>query len=318
MRHTLNDKVTRSIWSTCAFALTFALSATAAFAQHEGQSVDKVAKELSNPAGALASLFTSFEYTRYKGDLPGADDQDGWSFVFNPVLPFPVGDKGRRIIFRPLVPVPLNQPVFNQQLGVGDPILVKSGAHSTTLIPGIGQFERSDVNLGDISFDLVYAGTEMKTKHKGFLWGIGAAGTLPTATDSTLGGAQWRLGPEFFGGVVRKWGSMGLLVSHQWNLGGSSDLAHSVTAGQYFYAVGLGKGWQIAAGPNYSYDWLADSDQALTLPLGIGMAKTVKFGATPVKFQAQVQYFVEQPDAFGPEWLLKFSIIPVIKNPFAG
>jgi hypothetical protein len=89
-----------------------------------------------------------------------------------------------------------------------------------------------------------------------------------------------------------------------------------VTAGQYFYAVGLGKGWQIAAGPNFSYDWLADSDQALTLPLGIGMAKTVKFGATPVKFEAQVQYFAKQPDAFGPEWLLKFSVIPVIKNPF--
>jgi hypothetical protein len=90
-----------------------------------------------------------------------------------------------------------------------------------------------------------------------------------------------------------------------------------VTAGQYFYAVGLGKGWQIASGPNFSYNWLADSDQALTLPVGIGVAKTTKLGSTPVKFQVQVQYFVEQPDAFGPEWLLKFSMTPVIKNLFA-
>jgi hypothetical protein len=36
------------------------------------KSADQVAKELSNPAGSLASLFTSLEYTLYKGDWPGA------------------------------------------------------------------------------------------------------------------------------------------------------------------------------------------------------------------------------------------------------
>jgi len=81
--------------------------------------------------------------------------------------------------------VPLNQPVFKVNKG---------------------KFEDADVNLGDITFDLVYAGTEMKDKHDGYLWGIGAAGTLPTATDDDLGGDQWRLGPEVFGGILRKWG----------------------------------------------------------------------------------------------------------------
>jgi hypothetical protein len=295
-----------------------ALSFEAVFAQPEAKSTDEVAKELSNPAGALASLVTSLEYTTYKGDLPDADDQDGWTFAFQPVLPFPVGDKGRRIIFRPLVPVPLNQPVFDNETGKGDPIKVGGGSHTTYVIPGIGEFEEGDINLGDISFDLVYAGTEMQDKHDGFLWGIGAAGTLPTATDDDFGGDQWRLGPEVFGGVIRKWGTVGALISHQWDVGGSNNDAHSVTAGQYFYAIGMGNGWQIASGPNFSYDWKADSDQALTLPVGLGLAKTTKFGATPVKFQAQVQYFVEQPDAFGPEWLLKFTVTPVIKNPFIG
>lgn len=59
---------------------------------------------------------------------------------------------------------------------------------------------------------------------------------------------------------------------------------------------------------------VADSDQALTLPVGLGLAKTTKLGGKPWKFQ--VQYFAEQPDAFGPEWLLKLTITPVIKNPF--
>ena len=286
-------------------------------AQHEGKSADEVAKELSNPAGSLASLVNSLEYTIYEGDLPGADDQDGWSYSFQPVLPFPVGEKGRNIIFRPLLPVPLDQPVFNNQRGLGEPTRVESGSYSTTITPGIGRFESSDVNLGDISFDLVYSGTEMHTDHNGFLWGIGVASTLPTATNSAIAGGQWRLGPEIFGGVVRKWGTLGALISHQWDVAGWNDVSHSVTAGQYFYAIGLGSGWQIASGPNFSYNWEADSDQAWTVPIGVGLAKTTAVGKTPVKFQFQVQYFLEQPDSFGPQWLFKFSVTPVVKNIFA-
>jgi len=259
------------------------------------KSADEIAKELSNPAGALASLFTSLEYTTYKGDLPDADDQDSWAFSFQPVLPFPVGDKGRRIIFRPLIGLPFNQPVFD----------IKKG-----------KFDDADPNLKDITFDLVYAGTEMKDKHNGYLWGIGMAGTLPTATDDDLGGDQWRAGPEIFAGIIRKWITIGVVLNHQWDIGGSNDETHSVTAGQYFYAIGMGDGWQIASGPNFSYDWEADSDQAWTLPVGIGLAKTTDIGNTHVKFQGQVQYFVEQPDAFGPEWLLKFTATPVVSNPF--
>ena len=141
-------------------ALMLGWNGTVAAAQEK--SADEVAKELSNPAGSLASLSNNIEYTTFKGDLPGAGDQDAWAYTFQPVLPFPVGDQGRRIIFRPLVPVPLNQPVFKVNKG---------------------KFEDADVNLGDITFDLVYAGTEMKDKHSGYLWGIGGAGTLPTATD---------------------------------------------------------------------------------------------------------------------------------------
>lgn len=262
-----------------------------------GKSADEIAKELANPAGSLASLNLNIQYQKFQGDLPGADDQDSWSMIFQPTLPFPVGDKGRRVIFRPAIPLLFDQPLFN---------------------PQTAGFDKADTNLGDIGFDLVYAGTEMKDKHNGFLWGIGAAGTLPTATDSDVGGNQWRVGPELFGGIIRKWGLVGALVNNQWNVGGANDQSYSVLNAQYFYAIGLGKGWQIASGPNILYDWNADSDQALTLPLGVGLAKTTKLGGRPWKFQAQVQYFVEQPDAFGPEWLLKFTITPVVQNKLAG
>jgi len=286
---------------TLALVLVSILCAGAPFA--EEKSADEIAKELSNPAGSLSSLNNNIQYTTFKGDIPGADSQDTWSYVFQPVLPFAVGNKGHRIIFRPAFSVPINQPVFKA---------------------GKGEFEDLDVNLGDTTFDLVYAGTQMtdKVNKKGYLWGLGVAGTLPTATNNALGGDQWRAGPEVFGGILRPWGLVGALVNNQWNLGGgdggpgSNDQDYSVMTAQYFYAYGLGKGWQISSSPIITYDAKADSDEAWTVPVGIGVAKTTKLGNKPWKFQFQVQKYVEQPDAFGPEWLFKLTITPVINNPF--
>ena len=259
------------------------------------KSADEVAKELSNPAGSLASLNFNLQYTDYTGDLPNSDDQDSTALTFQPTLPFPVGDKGRRIIFRPLITIPFDQPVFDSAKGY---------------------FDDADVALADTTFDLVYAGTTMKDKHNGFLWGLGLAGTLPTASIDDLKGDQWRFGPEVFGGIIKKWGIVGALVSHQWDTGGSNDVSYSGTAMQYFYAYSLGGGWQIAASPVAAYDWKADGDEALTLPIGFGVAKTTKIGEQPWKFALQVQKFVVQPDTFGPDWLVKFTVTPVIKNPF--
>ncbi|MDX2417344.1 MAG: hypothetical protein QNK19_07775 [Xanthomonadales bacterium] len=262
----------------------------------EQKSADEIAKELANPAGSMASLNFNLEYKDYKGDLNKADNQNSTTLTFQPALPFPVGDKGRKIIFRPLFSMPIDQPVFD---------------------PANNNFEDADFALGDTTFDLVYAGTEMQTKKDGYLWGIGLAGTLPTATEEALQGDQWRFGPEVFGGIIREWGIVGALVSHQWDVGGSNDDSFSTTAAQYFYALSLGDGWQIASSPVLSYNWKADdNDEAWTIPVGVGLAKTTKINGKPWKFQLQVQKYVEQPDAFGPDWMIKFTATPVIKNPF--
>lgn len=270
----------------------------------EEMSANEIAKKLANPAGSLASLATRMVYTEFQGDLPGADNQDSWSFQFQPVLPFPVGDEDRRIIFRPQINAVFNQPVFDGEKA---------------------DFDSLDVNLGDTTFDLVYAGNEMETKHTGYLWGVGLAGTLPTATNNALGGDQWRFGPELFGGFIRPWGVIGGLVSNQWNTGGgdggpgSNDQAYSATTAQYFYAITLKNGWQITSSPVVSYDWKADdSDDALSLPVGTGIAKTTKIGRTNWRFMVEGWYYLEQPDQFGADFLVRFEARPVIANPLIG
>ena len=110
---------------------------------------------------------------------------------------------------------------------------------------------------------------------------------------------------------------MGALIGHQWDVGGSNDTYYSTTTSQYFYAIGLGNGWQIASSPVLSYDWQADSDDAWTVPIGFGVAKTTKIGNMPWKFSFQVQKYVVTPDTFGPDWLVKFTVTPVVKNVFA-
>ncbi len=100
------------------------------------KSADQIAKELANPTGSLARLSNNIQYTTYKGDLPGTGNQDSWLYSFQPVLPLPVGNTGNRVIFRPLIPVPLSQPVF------------KSDTQC---------FDTVGPDLGDITFDVVYA-----------------------------------------------------------------------------------------------------------------------------------------------------------------
>ena len=196
------------------------------------------------------------------------------------------------------------------------PLATKAG----TLSSDTGERDTLPTQFNDIVFDTVYAGTTMTSKSTGYLWGVGVAGTLPTATHEALGGEQWRIGPEVFGGIIRDWGVMGGLINNQWNLGsdggpGSNDEPYSSTTLQYFYGIGLGNGWQILSGPVVKYDWKGDSGEKLSLPLGTGIAKTLKLSGTTWRFQIELQYYVEQPESFGADWSLTFDFRPAIKSP---
>ena len=255
------------------------------------QQADELARELRNPTAALASMNNCLEFRTFSGDLPGADDQNSWNYQFQPVIPFPQ-DNGYNLIFRPAIPLLFNEPVF-------------SGIN--------GQFDSPGGNLGDIGFDIAYGRT---TTQSGILVLGGMVGTLPTATDDTLGNDQLALGPEFAIGITRKWGVLGALVTHSWDVVGNDDLDTSITSVEYFYAFGLGNGWQFASGPTISYDHEAASGNRLNLPIGVGVSKTTVAGKTPLDFSIQVFKNVVRPDQFSPDWTVTFTFAPVIKLPW--
>ena len=71
----------------------------------------------------------------------------------------------------------------------------------------------------------------------------------------------------------------------------------------------------IGMGPTISIDWEADSDNALTLPIGLGVTKTTRWGKLPVKLRAEIHYSVIRPDDYGTEWNFRLQVTPVINSP---
>ena len=258
------------------------------------ESSEDVAKELANPANARASMSSNIEFLLFDGDLNDADDQTGTVYIFQPTLPFPVGDAGKNILFRPALPIFISQPQFDPADNAG-----------------LGGFDDKTGKVGDIGFDLVYAGTS----ESGFISGFGIAGTLPIGADEVTGD-QWRFGPEVFFGIARKWGVVGALLSHQWDVGGSNDADFSTTTAQYFYGISMGQGWVFGAGPVASYNHKVPSDDALTFPIAIGLSKTIVNGSKITKFAVALAYNAERPESFAPAWSLKLTWTPVTSNPF--
>ena len=72
----------------------------------------------------------------------------------------------------------------------------------------------------------------------------------------------------------------------------------------------------IGMGPTISIDWEAESGNQLTLPIGLGITKTVKWGKMPIKMRLEPQYSIIKPDSLGTTWNIRLQITPVIKSPF--
>jgi hypothetical protein len=247
-------------------------------------SADEIAASLANPNTPLASLNLKIQYRQFEGDLPGADDESGIGLVFQPGLPFPL-DSGAKILFRPAIPLQIDQPVFDTASGEFD----------------------SESGIGDIGYDLAYA----PKAEPGQMLAYGIVGSIPTATEDSLGSDRWTLGPEILIGKVTKNYLLGALATHQWDVAGSGDADISLTSFNLFYVFLPGGGWNVGTAPIMSYDH--ENDEA-TIPINLNAGKTVILNGRPWKIGAEINYFVDAPDAFAQEWFIGFNISPIVEN----
>ena len=65
--------------------------------------------------------------------------------------------------------------------------------------------------------------------------------------------------------------------------------------------------------PIINYDWKAEE---WTVPLNLSISKTFMVGKMPLKLALDMNYYIDQPDLFGPKWMVGFEITPVVPNIF--
>ena len=246
--------------------------------------LDEISKQINNPVGKLWMLFNQHDYTRFED--PSGESREFHSFKFQPVMPMQLTDEWR-VIVRPVIPI-----VYNE-VPQGRP----------------GNWDR-EFGLGDVVLLTAFTTAEADSK---WLWGVGPTWMFPTATDDALGTEKWSVGPAatvfylgdkwILGGVWQNW----------FSFAGEGD-RESVNLMDFQYVIQyrVTPTLQIGMTPNIQYDW---ADHEWTVPVGFGGSKTFMFGKLPIRIGAEAQYYVHQPDDFGPEWNFRFFFIPVIPAP---
>jgi hypothetical protein len=276
------------------------------------RSVNRIALELLNPVTSLRSVAFDVEAQTYQGSLPGADKEDTGRLIITPSWPIKL-DNGKNLLLRATIPIIRQQPYWSPQGKRGD-----YGEFLLRQIPTIdetgGDFYDGHTHFGDAGIDIGYGGVG----EAGVITMLGASVVFPTSDDESVSRNQALLGPEIALGRVTDWGIYGLRAKHLINIVGEGhqgvDYDTSETRLELFFGYSLGNGWLIESNPEILYDWEGIDDNRWNIPVGAGISKTSLFGTVPIKFAAELQHFVVSTDRLGPDWLLRFSIVPVISN----
>ncbi len=249
---------------------------------------EEIAAQLANPNAPMATMTAKLQFRNFEGTLPNANDQNSTTLLFQPSLPFPL-ENGDVIIWRPALPVIFDQPLFN----------------------GATQEFDAKTGIGDLAFDLAYA----RTSAAGILTAGGIIASLPIGS-SGLTSDQYTLGPEFMIGKLTKQWVLGIFPNHQWGFGGDAGVPDiNLTSIQIFGTIIAGGGWTWGTAPTVSYD---HNTNQWTVPLNLNIGKTIIAGGRPWKLGAEINYYVDKPDAFGPKWMIGISVAPVVENALAG
>jgi hypothetical protein len=258
---------------------------------------------MDNPLGNVAMLFTQFDV--YSGILQFPKKlSENWSII-------------NRIVWT--VPsMPLDQDKIDAA-GGGEYGEGPGGTIPPSSMPApIDLFDGRTTGFGDMYYVGLFTPKEgIKLKNgANFLWGLGFDLGFPTASDDILGTGKWTAGPSALGVYMGPKWKIGGLVQQYWDYAGDDDRSDvNIMNFQYFVYYSLSDTASIGAAPNIIANWDLDSENAWTVPIGIGFNKTFQFGKVPVRFGAEVHYSVIQPDDTpGAEWDFRFYIIPAVPS----
>ena len=249
------------------------------------ESASELNRKLTNPVSSIWSIANQFN----NFELNNGQWNNNWNF--QPVMPVSL-TKDLNLITRPVM------PFYN--------IVPHETAH--------GQFERA-AGLGDLALVEL-----LSPAHSGnWILGAGPTAIFPTATSPFTGQRKWQLGPSFVAGYLTKEYFLGVFPQQWWSIGGVHSRPDTNQMNlQPIATIFFGEGWSLGYSGNILADWNAPSEDVWTVPVGLGLAKVVKFGRLPVKIQLAVQYMPVHPRISGQEWNVQVQITPVIPKLIKG
>lgn len=225
-------------------------------------SVEEMTKKRQNPVEGLRSIYGQAIL------IPNTGNGTAQSYSIQPVWPFKITPDIRLVTYT-IIPV--------QHL----PKLESTGDATT--------------GLGNILFNGYFSPTA-KSK---IVYGAGPAIQIPTRTNAVLGSNRICMGPS---GLLYWPGekiSTGMVVQNYWSLGGSGTNEVNLFSLQYMAYYNFNDGWFALSNATIQSNWLADTSEQWTVPLGGGAGKTFKIGKLFYCGTGQLFYNAAKPEYLG-------------------
>ncbi len=282
---------------------------------------------MDNPLGNVAMFFNQFDL--YQMENPAFDDKEKNQWMYTGILQFPkrLSDDWNLInrIVLTVPSVPLDQDKIDDFNLPADPGIPPGGGpiqEPPGPVAPVDLFSGRTTGLGDSYYVGLFSPYEGIKHENGAtsVWGAGFDLGVPTATEDILGSGKWSAGPAgLFAYLGPKW-KLGALVQHYWDFAGDDDQADvNLTNLQYLYYYSLDETTSIGAMPNIIANWELSGGDRFTVPIGIGINKTIQFGKVPVRFGIEYHYSVIQPDdTVGADWDLRFYFAPAAPSALFG
>jgi hypothetical protein len=256
----------------CAMGVVLSAAAIAVHAQ-QATDADALAQQLSNPVSALISVPLQANWDTGMG---ASADGERWTLNLQPVIPTGISEHWN-LISRTIVPLISQSDVVDDD---------------------------SQSGLGDITQSLFFSPKEPTAN--GWIWGVGPAFLLPTATDDLLGTERWAAGPTavMLKQTATGW-TYGALVNHLWSFAGDDDRADiNGTFLQPFVSKGLGQGRTLTLNFESTYDWNASQWNA---PVNLLYSKVTTVGKQRISVGGGARVYLESPDG-GADWGLRLVV----------
>ena len=282
-------------------------------------SLAQMSKLMDNPVGNVAMLFTQYDSYHLKND---ANNEKGIQGVYMGIAQFPKKlNKNWSLINRIVWTVP-SLPLDQDKIDDFDggnygniPPLVTPPADKPA---PISLFSGRTTGFGDLYYVGLFSPAEPIKLDSGanFVWGLGFDLGFPTASEDILGTGKYTAGPSALGVHLGPKFKYGALLQHYWDYAGDSDRSDvNMSNLQYLYYWSLNDTMSIGAAPNIIANWEENSDNAFTVPVGIGINKTVQMGKVPVRLGFEMFYSVVRPDDVpATEWSFRFYGIPAVPS----